>query len=186
MNKIIAIVGMCGSGKSIASDYYEKQGFEKIYFGGVTLDKLKEKGLEINPDNEKMMRESLRDKYGMGAFAYLLLEKIEKKVKISNVVLDGLYSWDEYVILKEKFGDRLKLVCVCCDKAIRYERIGRRVDRPFNLEEIQIRDLSEIENLAKGGPIAFADYYIFNNGNIESYEKRLLEILTDIDKQLGR
>ena len=40
MNKIIAIVGMCGSGKSIASDYYEKKGFEKIYFGGVTLDKL--------------------------------------------------------------------------------------------------------------------------------------------------
>ena len=24
MNKIIAIVGMCGSGKSIASEYYEK------------------------------------------------------------------------------------------------------------------------------------------------------------------
>ena len=41
MNKIIAIVGMCGSGKSIASDYYEEKGFEKIYFGGVTLDKLK-------------------------------------------------------------------------------------------------------------------------------------------------
>ena len=47
MNKIIAIVGMCGSGKSIASDYYEKQGFEKIYFGGVTLDKLKEKVFAI-------------------------------------------------------------------------------------------------------------------------------------------
>ncbi len=29
MNKIIAIVGMCGSGKSIASDYYEEKGFEK-------------------------------------------------------------------------------------------------------------------------------------------------------------
>ena len=66
--------------------------------------------------------------------------------------------------------------------AIRYERIGKRIDRPFNLDEIQVRDLSEIENLAKGGPIAFADYYIFNNGNIEEYEKRLLEILSDMDK----
>ena len=41
MNKVIAIVGMCGSGKSIASDILEKKGYEKVYFGGVTLDKLK-------------------------------------------------------------------------------------------------------------------------------------------------
>ena len=42
MNKIIAIVGMCGSGKSIATEYYEKLGFKKVYFGGVTIEKLKE------------------------------------------------------------------------------------------------------------------------------------------------
>ena len=53
---IIAILGMCGSGKSIASAFLEDLGYEKVYFGGVTLDKLKENGLEINPENEKMMR----------------------------------------------------------------------------------------------------------------------------------
>ena len=41
MNKVIAIVGMCGSGKSIASDYFEKIGYEKVYFGGVNMDFLK-------------------------------------------------------------------------------------------------------------------------------------------------
>ena len=104
MNKIIAIVGMCGSGKSIASDYYEEKGFEKIYFGGVTLDKLKEQNLEITPENEKMMREKLRSEYGMGAFALLLLDKIEEAQKNNNVVLDGLYSWDEFKILKDRFN----------------------------------------------------------------------------------
>ena len=39
MNKVIAIVGMCGSGKSIASDILEKKGYEKVYFGGVTFEK---------------------------------------------------------------------------------------------------------------------------------------------------
>ena len=53
MKKLIAIVGMSGSGKSVASDYLEKEGFNKIYFGGVVLDTLKSEGLEINPDNEK-------------------------------------------------------------------------------------------------------------------------------------
>ena len=42
MNKIIAIVGMCGSGKSIASEYYENLGWPKVYFGGVTMDVMKE------------------------------------------------------------------------------------------------------------------------------------------------
>ena len=67
MNKIVAIVGMCGSGKSIASDILEKKGFQKVYFGGVTLEKLKEKGLEVTPENEKMMREKLREDLGENA-----------------------------------------------------------------------------------------------------------------------
>ena len=42
MGKIIAIVGMCGSGKSVASDYLESIGYKKVYFGGVTMEKLQE------------------------------------------------------------------------------------------------------------------------------------------------
>lgn len=30
MNKLIAVVGMAGSGKSIATDYLEKKGWTKI------------------------------------------------------------------------------------------------------------------------------------------------------------
>ena len=37
MNKIIAVVGMCGSGKSIVSEYLESVGLKKVYFGGVTM-----------------------------------------------------------------------------------------------------------------------------------------------------
>ncbi len=186
MNKLIAVVGMAGSGKSVATDYLENEGWRKIYFGGVVLDKLKENNLEDTPANEKMMREKLRKDYGMAAMAVVLLPKIEESIKNNNTILDGLYSWDEYVVLHEKFGDKLKLICVVCDKDIRHERIANRPNRPFNKEEIDIRDTSEIENLAKGGPIAYADYYIFNNGTVDDYEKRLLEILDDIDKHEGK
>src|SRR5699024_8495010 len=100
-NKIIAIVGMCGSGKSIASDYLEELGYKKVYFGGVTMDKLKELGLEVNPSNEKMVRENLRKELGMAAFAIVLLPKIKELSKDNNVVLDGVYSWDEVKVLKD-------------------------------------------------------------------------------------
>lgn len=172
---ILAIVGMCGSGKSIASDYFEEKGYQKVYFGGVTLTKIKEEGLEINPDNERMMRERLRAQYGMGAFAHLLLHEIEEKASHGNVVLDGLYSWDELKILKEKFP-LMKVLSIIVDKNKRYERLTTREIRPLTNEEAIKRDTTEIENLAKGGPIAFADYYILNNGSEEEYIRQLEEM----------
>lgn len=175
MNKILAIVGMCGSGKSIASEYYENLGYQKVYFGGVTMMKLKEEGLEVNPENERMMRERLRKEYGMGAYAYLLLSQIEELSKKGNVVLDGLYSWDELKILKDKFPDMLVLSIVV-NKKDRYSRLVDREIRPLTNEEANKRDITEIENLAKGGPIAFADYYILNNGNLDDYKNDLDKI----------
>lgn len=180
MNKIIAIVGMCGSGKSIASDILVEKGFEKVYFGGVTLEKLKEKGLEVTPENEKMMRESLREDLGMGAFAKILLPRIKELSQEKDVVLDGLYSWDEYKILDEELGKRMVTVAIVTDKKIRYKRLEKREIRPLTKKEAKNRDLAEIENIAKAPPIAYADYYIFNNGTLEEYEKRLDEILKQI------
>lgn len=177
---------MCGSGKSVASEILVEMGYEKVYFGGVTLDKLKEKGWEVTPDNEKKMRESLRKEYGMGAYATLLLPKIKELSLKSNVVLDGLYSWDELKILKEELKDNLMVVAIIVDKNIRYERLVYREIRGLSNEEARKRDISEIENIAKAGPIAYADYYIDNNGNLDSYKKRLLEILEEIDKKKER
>lgn len=178
MGKIIAIVGMCGSGKSVACDYLENLGYKKVYFGGVTMDKLKEIGLEITPDNEKMMREKLRQDLGMGAYAKVLLSKIKELSITNNVVLDGLYSWDELVILNNEF--KMTTIAVVADKKLRYERLEKRVVRPFSKSDAIKRDVSEIENIAKAGPIAYADYYIFNNGTINDFHNRLAEILSDL------
>lgn len=182
MNKIIAIVGMCGSGKSIASEYYEKLGFKKVYFGGVTMEKVKEAGLEVNEFNERMIRENLRKEYGMGAYAIILLPRIEEYVEESNVILDGLYSWDELKILKDKFKDNLVVLSIVVNKKDRYNRLLEREIRPLTNIEAEKRDIAEIENLAKGGPIVFADYYILNNGNLEEYNKALEEVTKEIMK----
>lgn len=183
MNKIIAVVGMCGVGKSVASEFLEELGYKKVYFGGVTLEKMKEEGIEVTPDNEKKMRESLRAKYGMGAYAIILLPKIRELSKNNNVVLDGLYSWDELKILKQELSNSLTVIAVIADKKIRYDRLKIREVRPLTNEEAKNRDVAEIENIAKGGPIAYADYYIDNNHDIDNYKQRLLDILKEIDKE---
>lgn len=181
MNKLIAVVGMAGSGKSIATDYLEKNNWKKIYFGGVTYRLMEEQGIERTEDgeSEKKFREELRKKYGKECYAKILEPEIREALEKQDVVLDGLYSWYEYTFLKEKF-DNIKLICIVTDKELRYDRISKRVDRPFKREDAITRDLSEIENLYKGGPIAYADYYILNNGTIDDYYNRLEEILKEI------
>mgnify|MGYP004726271951 FL=1 len=182
MNKIIAVVGMCGSGKSIVSEYLESIGLKKVYFGGVTMEKLKESGEEVNEKNERKMREGLRRDYGMGAYAILTLPKIEEYLKSSNVVIDGLYSWDELKILKEKFEDNFFVISVVVDKSIRYNRLTKRDIRRLTNKEAKSRDISEIEALAKGGPIAYADYFILNNGSMDDYMGDIKKITNEILK----
>lgn len=183
MNRIIAIVGMCGVGKSVASDILESLGYKKVYFGGVTMEKMKEEDMEVTPENEKIMRERLRSEYGMGAYAIILLPRIKELAKEGNVVLDGLYSWDELKILRDDLGDSLSVIAIVADKKIRYDRLSVREVRPFAYDEAMNRDIAEIENIAKAGPIAYADYYIDNNYDLESYKMRLLDILEDIRKK---
>ena len=182
MNKIIAIVGMCGSGKSVACNLLEEKGFKKVYFGGVTLEKLREERLEDTPENEKYIREKLRSELGMGAYATLLLPKIKELAKCHNVVLDGLYSWDELKILKDEFGEEMTSIAIIVDRKTRYERLENRPVRPFSKEEAIKRDISEIENIAKAGPIAYADYYIDNNKTVDNFKVCLEEILTQIER----
>ncbi|MCI0450519.1 MAG: AAA family ATPase [Chlorobi bacterium] len=173
MNKIIAVTGMCGSGKSEAVKFFVEKGFKQVYFGEVVLNEMKRLGLEINEKNEKETRENLRKELGMGAMAVKSMTVIEEFVKHNSVVVESLYSWDEFKILKEKFGDAFKLLTIYTTKALRYERLAKRSARPLSYEESISRDVSEIENLDKGGPIAFTDYLVINDGTLEELKKSL-------------
>jgi dephospho-CoA kinase len=182
MNKIIVILGMCGSGKSEFCDYITKKyDFKRIYFGEVTFDKLKESGLEVNPQNERMMREKLRKEGGMGVYATLNIPKIKEAIKSSDVLVESLYSWDELKILKENFSN-ITTIAIVVDKKIRYERLEKREYRPLTHEEAIIRDLTESENIKKCEPIANADYYIMNNGKLIEFYERCDEVLNEIYK----
>lgn len=177
MKKIIAVIGMCGSGKSEAVKFFVEHGFKKVYFGEVVMNEMKKLGLEINEANERKTRENLRNDYGMGAMAVKSLPLIEEFFKTDNVVIESLYSWEEFKILKDKFGENFKLLTVYTTKSIRYERLLKRSFRPLTNEESISRDISEIENLDKGGPIAFTDYLIINDGSLQEMNEELNKYL---------
>lgn len=180
MNKAVAVVGMCGSGKSVLCNYFVEKGWQNVYFGGVTMTQLKKSGMPINEENERQMREDLRKKLGMGAFALLLKDEILQKLEASDVVLDGLYSWSEYLILKEALGERLIVLAVVTDCQVRKQRLATRKVRPLTAEEVDARDKAEIEHSEKGGPIAKADHFVINNGSEEELKRQFEQFVSTL------
>ena len=188
MNKIICIVGMCGSGKSVVADELVRNGFEFARFGQLTLDLVKEQNLPPTEENEKKIREKIRREHGMGAYAKLNIPKFDDLLKKANLVADGLYSWSEYKILKDYYQERLTVVAVLAPPELRYERLVKRKkidkdmrNRPMTKDQAKARDFAEIENIEKGGPIAMADYYILNVGSKKDLikeSKKFLELLS--------
>lgn len=177
MNKIIAVIGMTGCGKSEAVKYFVEHGYKRVYFGGVVLDEMKRLGLEINEINERKTREDLRKQFGMGAMAVKSLDKIDEYYKLGNVVIESLYSWEEFKLVKHKYLDSFKLLTVFTIKSIRYERLAKREIRPLTTQEAISRDYSELENLNKGGPIAFTDYLVTNDFTLKDLQKQLEKYL---------
>ena len=173
MNKIIAIVGMTGSGKSEAGEFFKLKGYDVLRFGSVVDDAVKEAGLPWTPENTAYYRKKLREDFGMAAMAIKMLPKIKSSIENGkNVALDGLYSWEEYIYLNKELKD-LKILCIYASPAVRYKRLKTRSDRPFEPEEARKRDEDEIVSTNKGGPIAIADYLIKNEGSKEDLNTKL-------------
>lgn len=181
MNQVVAIVGMCGTGKSVATDCLENNGWRKVYFGGIILEALRERGLEITPENERIVREELRAIHGNAAHALKFLPIIMQLLEEYNVVIDGLYSWSEYKYLKKELKNRLHVLCIVSDKLDRYNRLAKRPVRPLSFSEAEERDIAEIENMEKGGPIAIADKYIMNNSTERALEYNVLTYVSNLD-----
>jgi dephospho-CoA kinase len=178
--KVVSIVGMVGSGKSEVARLFKERGFAIVRFGDITDEAVKAQGLPLIEENERPVRERIRKEHGMAAYAKLSVPRIDDALKKADVVVDGLYSWEEYIYLKEYYGDRFIVVAVWASPNTRYARLGSRKARPLTPPEAAGRDHAEIENLNKGGPIAMADFTIINDSSISNMKKQVERIIASL------
>ena len=181
--KIIAFVGLSGSGKSSAVEHFTNNGYPKVYLGGIIYEAMNEAGIEITPESQQQFREEIRAKEGKDFVVKRAIEQVHNLINAGKhrIVLDGLYTWTEYKLLKHEFPGELHVVAIVAPKHLRHHRLANRPKRPFTATEAAERDWSEIENLEKGGPIAIADHYIVNDGNLELLHERITAVVQDID-----
>ncbi len=170
---ILAIVGLPGAGKSAAANYFKAKGFPVIRLGQITDDIIKEKGLKFTVENEKKVREGIRQKEGMAAYMVANVPKIKKTLENNKVVvIDGLRSYEEYLFAKKSFKN-VFLLAIVADKKLRHKRIKSRQVRANVRGEK--RDVQEVLNLNMGPTIALADKIVINNSTIFELESKLEE-----------
>ncbi len=173
-------MGMAGAGKSEVARVFKENGFIGIRFGDLTDDEIKKRGLKLNEKNERYIRELLREQNGMSAYAKLNLSRIDSALERSDVVIDGLYSWEEYTFLKTYYQEDFYVVAVWASPRTRYARLTNRLNRCLTLDEAANRDRTEIENINKGGPIAMADLTIINESSLINLEKETKRIISEL------
>lgn len=177
----LALVGMPGAGKTVCAEHLQAKGYFSLRFGGVVVDEVRRRGLAVNPQNEREVREELRAKHGMAAMASISLPRLQQALQAHrHIVIDGLYSFSEYKLLNDELGAPLVLAAIAAPRHLRYQRLAARGVRPLTPSEARERDLLEIERLEKGGPIAIADYTLLNEGAPADLLRKLDELLDDL------
>jgi len=184
---LIALVGMPGSGKGTCTDHIsEKYNLPLVHFGDMMYEEVQRRGLD-NVKDEKFVREDMRAKEGPAVIAKMVAKKAEGYIAngAHAIVLDGLYSWSEYKYLRDKFGEGLIVIAVAAPRQTRYERVLARTDghrKYTSAEQVETREIDEIEHLEKGGPIAFADYTLVND---REGKENLLRQVDELIERIG-
>jgi dephospho-CoA kinase len=171
---LLAVVGMAGAGKSTVSRIVATLGYERVYFGGFVVEEVARRGMPPGQASESTVREELRDAHGMGAIAVLAEPRLrELLAEGRSVVIDGLYSRAESLLLEQHFP--LVHLAVHASTWTRMARMEGRAERPLTPAELDARDTREIELLDKAAPIATAQTHVVNDGTEDELRPVVVE-----------
>ena len=177
---ILAVVGLPGSGKTEASQYFKQLGLPTVSFSDIVNKYIDKHDMPHTLAVHKKVRESIRATHGFEAMAMLSKKKIEKALeKHKLMIIEGMRSWEEYEYLKKEFSkSRIFILAVFADKLKRYSRIENRPTRSgLKGEE---RDIDELLNTHMGPTIAFADFVIKNNFSLDDFHEKLSHIYREV------
>ncbi len=181
--KLIAFVGLAGTGKSAIAEYLGELGIPKVSFSDVIMNQVAKEGLDPTLENERAIREKMRLDPSGDLVAQEIIDQISHLIESGQhrILVDGLGSWQTYKQLRHEFHGNLTVVALSARRHIRHRRLTGRPEHPMTEKQVDERDYDEIETLNKGGVIAIADYYLFDNGSLEQLHIQIDDLLREIE-----
>ncbi len=182
---IVAVTGMPGSGKSlVASMLSEALSCPVVSMGDAVRREVARRGLEVNARNVESVARELRERYGMAAVAYLVLDDVREAIKANGcVVVDGVRGMEEVRVFR-----RVAPVCVVAvhaSPATRYERMARRRRAGEGVEDFRLRDEMNLR-FGIGEVIALADYMIVNEWGLEDLRAQVERVAGELPDARAR
>jgi len=174
--KLIIVTGMPGAGKSGIAEAFNGAGIPVIVMGDVIREETRRRGFEPDPENTKKVMLELREKGGPGAVAVCCVDEL-KELHTDVVVIEGCRSIAEVDVFDD-YSDDVVIVCVHTAPKDRFNRLKERNrdDAPPSWDVFRERDLREI-SVGLGGVIALSDIMIVNDGTLEEFQKRSVELV---------
>jgi dephospho-CoA kinase len=181
--KLIAFVGLPGTGKSAATVYATERGLPKVSFGDVMRNELQKAGLEFTQENERGLREKLRLDPNGDLMLLEIIRQINDLIAAGQhkIIIDGLGAWASYKRLRQDYPGSLVVVSFAAQRHIRLRRLSTRSDFPLDENQVNTRDYDEIETLNKGGVLAMADYFVSDNNSLEQLHSQLDNLFRELE-----
>lgn len=178
--KIIAIVGLPGSGKSEALEVLKSKGIPVFNMGDViTKIEAKKRGIKkLSEPEEHKMRVGLRKEFGEDAIAMLASTEIEK-MKTKIVAIGGIHSFDEIEYFKKRFGE-VAIVAIQAGRETRMKWLSKRSIRPLTKEEFEQREIHDRYDIPE--IIEKSDYKVKNDGALKEFRERIGKVIDVVAK----
>lgn len=176
--KVIAISGMPGAGKGVASEAAKQLGFDVLLLGDVIREETQRRGLEPTPQNVGTVMLQVRELEGLAAVARRLLPKVEQ-CRSSIVIVEGIRSLHEVAELKTKF--EVIIFVIHASPKTRFQRLlsRGRSDDPKTWDIFYERDNREL-TVGLGSVIALADHLAVNESTITELQSTVKGILAKL------
>ena len=177
--RVVAIVGLPGSGKSAAAAVARELDIPVITMGDVIRDVCQERGLPITEETMGAVATDLREKGGDAAIAERSLPLLNAHRETEPVVLvDGIRGIAEVERFEEEFGDDFQLISLDVPFATRVNRIQNRGRDPTaeSIADLERRDQREL-GYGLGEAIDVADVTIENTGELAVFEEQIRQLL---------
>lgn len=175
--KILAFVGLAGSGKTIAVNYLAEKGYPKVNFDNFISEN------SLNTTEKLTIYQDLLLKNGKDFLVLKIIDQVQDLISAGQrkIIIDGPLSWNEYKTLKHEFPGCITTIAIVASRHLRHNRLINDSTRDVNREELYKQDWFEIEELEKAGPIAIANLYISNNKDLSLLYKKLDKLIIDLN-----
>jgi dephospho-CoA kinase len=175
--KLIAFVGMPGSGKSEASTVARIMKIPVVSMGDVVREEAARRGLPPTDENIGGTGTALRRDEGMDIIAKNCVPRIRQMDK-DLVVIDGIRNIEEVNYFKKQFGSDFKLIAIHAPFNTRFERLKKRArsDDMTGIEELKRRDQRE-KSWGLEKAMELSDVTLNNTGSLEEFQVEIRKLL---------